>query len=159
METDVRRRDGSPQRQVLLVLMAVGLIGTVASASRRVDVVVIVNQENPVSELSLSELRHIFRGERKYWRSGDTIRILLPRPGTPAMEALVENVFQMGSVAELGQYYMAAIFQQKLAESPPTASPNEAARVVSKSKNALAIISRTGAIGKSGIKIITVDGL
>jgi len=159
MESRVYCHETSLQRRILLVLLAISLIGTASSAAEEAEIIVVVNQENPISELSLSDLRHILRADRKRWQSGDAIEILLPPRGSLAMDAIVANVFNMGSVSELGQYYMAAIYQQKITEAPPTTSTDGAIRIVATSKNALAVVPRSGTIGKSGIKIITVDGL
>ncbi len=142
-----------------MALLTMGLFAPSGFASETPKMVVIVNHENPVLELPLSEVRHIFRGDRKRWKDGSMIEVILPRPGSPAMQSVLRNVFKMKSVAELGRYYLAAVFQQKLLEAPRTASTDEAIRIVSRSKSAFAVVPHTNAIDKDGIKVIEVAGL
>ena len=146
-------------RRTLLVLMALGLMGAAGPGAKDIDIVVIVNRDNPVSELSLAELRHILRGDRKRWEEGKPIQFLLPRRGSAAMESVVSKVFRMGGIAELAQYYMAAIYQQRLSESPRMASEEESLRIVSGSQDTVAVVRRSAADGRKGIKIIEVEGL
>ena len=147
------------RRQLLMALLTIGLFAPSGLASETSKMVVIVNHDNPVLELSLSEVRHIFRGDRKRWKDGSMIEVILPRPGSPAMQSVLRNVFKMKSVAELGRYYLAAVFQQKLLEAPRTASTDETIRIVSRSKTAFAVVPHTSAIDKGGIKVIEVAGL
>ncbi len=154
-----RSSDSPLGRQLLIALLTIGLFAHSGFASETPKMVVIVNHDNPVLELPLSEVRHIFQGDRKRWKDGSMIEVILPRPGSPAMHSVLRNVFKMKSVAELGRYYLAAIFRQKLLEAPRTASINDTIRIVSRSKSAFAVVPHTSAIDKDGIKVIEVAGL
>jgi len=147
------------RRRILVLVATLGLCLPWALAAQSSEMVVIVHRENPVSQLTLLEVRNIYRGDRTLWKSGDAIEVLLPRPGSPAMRVLLESVFEMKSVSELGQYYLAAIFQQKISEAPPTVSTEESIQIVSRSKHALAIVPRASAVDQPGIKIIEVAGI
>jgi len=123
------------------------------------DLVVVVNSGNEVSELSLHELRRIYRGEKKQWESGGPIQVLLPSRSSAAMQSVVANVFEMRSTVDVAQYYMAAMYQGKIVQPPPTVSADEAIEIVANSIGALALVPRSRAEGKAGVKIISVEGI
>lgn len=56
---------------------------------------IIVNTTNPVDDLSQSELRHIFLGERSHWPNARRITLVMMEPGQLERKALVSEVCQM----------------------------------------------------------------
>ena len=66
------------------VLLIVSLLfAAPALEARQAPIAVIVHEDVPVSDLSLSELRRIFRGERLFWAGDMTITLLAPPPRLP----------------------------------------------------------------------------
>ena len=123
------------------------------------DLVVVVNSGNEVTGLSLHELRRMYRGEQKQWKSGRPIQVLLPSRSSAAMQSVVANVFEMRSTVEVAQYYMAAMYQGKIVQPPPTVPADQAIEIVANPIGALALVPRSRAEGKAGVKIIPVEGI
>ena len=47
------------------------------------NLAIIVNQSNPVDNVSFQELRTIFLGERSHWPNGRRITLVMLEPGQP----------------------------------------------------------------------------
>jgi ABC-type phosphate transport system substrate-binding protein len=56
---------------------------------------IVVNRSNPVTNLSIQELRSIFLSERSYWPNGRRITLVLREPGDPEREAVLRGVCNM----------------------------------------------------------------
>jgi hypothetical protein len=53
------------------------------------DVAVVVNPENPASNLTIPELRKLFSGEKRSWASSVPVKLLVRAPGSHEREALL----------------------------------------------------------------------
>lgn len=153
------RRKRRCRRLPLVALVALGILCGNQASAEPFEIVVIVNIDNSVADITLPQLRRIMRLDRRRWADGSPIELILPSLGSPAMEALIERVFEVGSAAEVAQFYMSAIYEQKVAASPPTASSQSAVAIVAQSKGALALVPITAAVNIKGVRVISVEGL
>ncbi len=124
------------------------------------DVVVIVHPNNTLSELSLQDLRMIYKGDKKSWSDGSKIAVFLPPWGSGEMQTMVENVFRCQDEPDVKKYYLTAIFQQKITTIPPSViNGQDAARKVADETGAIAVVKESEIMGSQGIKVIRVSGL
>lgn len=121
------------------------------------DVAIVVNAENNISNLTMAELRRIFRGERQYWSSNSPIVLLMHAPGARERVVILRSVLQM-TEDEYTQFWVAKIMRAE-ASFPPTA-------VFSYAMIGEGIRGNRGAIGyvsanaiPVGLKVLQVDGL
>jgi ABC-type phosphate transport system substrate-binding protein len=129
-------------------------------ARQKTGVVAIVNADNPVPGLSLVDLRRMFKGKKKAWNNGVTLKFWLPSKGSDAMKSLVSKVFKYDSEEDLNKFYLIAIFQQKVTETPLSVkNDRDAAIKVGETKGGIALVSRSEVAGYADIKIIEVEGL
>src|SRR5690348_9890610 len=56
---------------------------------------IVVNQSNPVDNLSFQELRKIFLGERSHWPNGRRITLVMIPPGRPERAAILSELYHM----------------------------------------------------------------
>lgn len=131
--------------------------GLPAETTTAADVAIVVNRDNNVNNLTMPELRKIFRGERQYWRSDSPIVLLMHAPGARERAVILRSVLQM-SEDEYTQFWVAKIMRAE-ASFPPTA-------VFSYAMIGEGIRGNPGAIGyvsanavPVGLKILQVDGL
>ena len=75
------------------------------------------------------------------------------------MEQLLKRVLRMNSESELSMYFMAAIFQQKIAEPPKSGSHETAIAVVARDPGAVAFVPRSAVSGMRSIRIVEISGL
>jgi ABC-type phosphate transport system substrate-binding protein len=116
-------------------------VSRVSAAGEEVDI--IVNKANPVSDLSLSDAKKIFIGDKGSWPNGKRITVLMLAPGQPERAVLLREIYKMGE-SDYSKYFLQAAFTGKV-EAPPK-------DVASASEVKQAVAGNIGAIGyvKSG---------
>src|SRR6516164_8641183 len=67
----------------------------VEAARPKESLAIIVNRDNPVENLSMTELRTVFLGERSHWSNGRRITLVMMEPGQPERESIVRDVCRM----------------------------------------------------------------
>jgi phosphate transport system substrate-binding protein len=83
-------------KRACVVLLVTALLGFgAASQAPEDDVAVIVNRSNPVSALTMAELRKILLGPRPRWTGGKEIAVLMTRPGQPERTGTLKIVCGM----------------------------------------------------------------
>src|SRR5437870_12634102 len=60
-----------------------------AALAQTGDGAVVVNPENPASNLTIPELRKVFAGEDRYWAGGLPVKLIVRAPGGHEREVLV----------------------------------------------------------------------
>lgn len=131
-----------------------------ARAEDASEFVAIVNFKNPVSTMSVSDLRDLFLVNQQKWPGGARVMPILPPSGSPALNKLLSKVFLMTGEDELSMYYMAAIFQQKITEVPRSGVPAAAIEVTAANEGAVAFVPRSALQGRRSLfKVIEVKGL
>src|SRR5712692_7236741 len=117
---------------------------------------VIVNQSNPVENLSLAELRRIFRAERNHWPDGRRITIALRERGQPGRTTVLREVYQM-SEPDFNRHFLQATFTGEALSAPKT--------LVTASGVRKFVFNVPGAIGcvpadevDESVKVIRLDG-
>jgi ABC-type phosphate transport system substrate-binding protein len=72
-------------------------------------IVVIVNQANPVPNLTVADLRKIFLSDRSRWETGKSVAPVIPPAGSPERSLFLKIVCRM-SDAEFSKYFVQAAF-------------------------------------------------
>jgi ABC-type phosphate transport system substrate-binding protein len=103
---------------ILAVAMGIGWMASVTPVEAAGDpIVVIVNNANPVDNLSIGELKKLFLGDRSRWDTGKAVAPVMPGPGAPERSAFLKIVCGMND-ADLGKYFLQAAFTGKSATPP-----------------------------------------
>ena len=85
------------------------------------DLAVVVNPQNPASNLSIPELRKLFAGEKRSWASSVPVKLLVRAPGTHEREVLLK-LLEM-SEGEYKQYWASRVMRGE-AQSEPLVLPS-----------------------------------
>ena len=80
---------------------------------------IIVNQTNPVDDLSLKELRTVFLGERSHWPNGRRITLVMMDPGLSERRAVLRDVCRMNET-EFSRHFLQGLFTGEVFVSPKT---------------------------------------
>ncbi|HZE81891.1 MAG TPA: hypothetical protein VE604_13400 [Candidatus Polarisedimenticolia bacterium] len=99
----------------LLVVLACSLGNS--HASQAADIAVVVNASNPVNDLSLSELRNMLAGERRFWKGNVRVKLILREPGTRDRDAVLVLLLNMDNKAFAAQW-RAKVFRGEASEEP-----------------------------------------
>jgi ABC-type phosphate transport system substrate-binding protein len=120
------------------------------------NLAIIVNTANPVENLSMSELRKIFLGERSHWPNGPRITLVMMEPGQPERKALIREVCQMNET-DFSHHFLRGLFTGEVFVSPKTlASPVGVRKFIFNVPGAIGYVRAGDA--DSSVKVVRVDG-
>ena len=143
---------------VLGALMASLLAGAprAACAQETEPLAIVVNKNNPLSEISLADLRRVFRGQRSRWSNGRRVTLVMRDQGTREREAILQALF--GVVEEdYRRTYMQAVFSGETADAPKTlTSANGVLRFVYNVPGAIGYVRARDV--DASVKTLRVDG-
>jgi hypothetical protein len=126
-------------------------------AGQAVPIAVIVHEDVPVDDLSLSELRRIFRGERLFWAGDMTITLLAPPRGSRERKVLLGKVYERGSEAEYKRFWINKLFDKRGQTAPKvTGSTQMSAGLVRQIPGAIALVPADRI--PRGVKVLRIDG-
>jgi len=120
------------------------------------NLAIVVNTSNPVDNLSMSELRKVFLGERRHWPNGRRITLVMMEPGQPERKTLIREVCQMNE-SDFSQHFLHGVFTGEVFVSPKTlASPVGVRKFIFNVPGAIGYVRVTDL--DSSVKVLRVDG-
>ena len=139
--------------------LLLALFGTSPRPARAQDaepLAIVVNRSNPLSEISLADLRRLFRGQRSRWSNGRRVTLVMRDPGAPEREAILRSLYGLDE-DESRRTYLQAVFAGVASDGPKTlASTNGVLRFVYNVPGAIGYVRARDA-GQS-VKTLRVDG-
>jgi ABC-type phosphate transport system substrate-binding protein len=121
-----------------------------------VDVALVADPDIPVSNLTLAEVRKVFRGERQYWNTNLAVVLLIRAPVARERDVVLKIIYQM-SESQFKQFWIAKIFRAESASAPKVVYSNDMANdLVTAVPGAIAFVDARDV--KPGTKVIRVDG-
>jgi ABC-type phosphate transport system substrate-binding protein len=154
----MRRSQMSPYRWVVGALVAslLGVSPGVARAQDSEPLAIVVNRGNPLTEISLADLRRVFRGQRSRWSNGRRVTLVMRDPGAPERLAILQSLYGL----EEEQYrrtYLQAVFSGEATDAPKTlASTNGVLRFVYNVPGAIGYVRARDV--DASVKMLRVDG-
>lgn len=147
---------GARSRAILLLLGLTLLSSTPQASGQDGDVAVVVNTGNPVTSLSLGDLRRIFAGTKHSWPGGQAVRLVTRGPGCSERMALLKLMAM--SEIEYKQYWTAQVFRGE-ADAEPLVVPSVGMQreALNLFLGAVTFVKMTDV--KPGMKVLRVDGL
>jgi len=117
---------------------------------------IIVNQSNPVDNLSLQELRTVFLGERSHWANGRRITLVMMEAGLPERKAVLREIYRMNE-SDFTRHFLQGLFTGEVFVSPKTlASPVGVRKFVFNVPGAIGYV-RAADVDET-VKVIRVEG-
>lgn len=128
------------------------------STGEAVDpIAVIVHPEVPAVNLSLKELRRIFRGERQFWSKNLTITLLMPPRGSRERKVLLDKIYEQRSETQVQHYWINKLFDDGTQITPKiTGSPEMSASLVRVIPGAIALVPANDI--PDGVKVLRIGG-
>jgi ABC-type phosphate transport system substrate-binding protein len=118
---------------------------------------IVVNPNNPTTDVTMSQLRAMFLGERKWWSNRHRVVLAGMRRNTPEWQTVRRVIYKMDR-RELDHYFL---YQSFKGESPSLPSTMPAPADVKKF-----VVSNPGALGylrasdvDSSVRVVRVNGL
>lgn len=120
------------------------------------NLAIVVNTSNPVENLSMTELRKVFLGERSHWPNGRRITLVMMEAGQPERKALIREVCQMNE-SDFSRHFLHGLFTGEVFVSPKTlASPVGVRKFIFNVPGAIGYVRATDV--DSSVKVMRVDG-
>ena len=145
------------QTKLNVVWVAIGLavLGLSSASGQTGAVAVVVNEKNPVNNLSTPELRKLFAGEKHSWSGGLPVKLFVRAPG--AYERVVLLKLLGMSEREYKQYWTAQVFRGEAQAEPVALFSNGMQKeAVTIYPGAVALVNFQDV--KPGMKVVRVDG-
>ena len=145
------------RKLLIILLLAIGCGAALAQKPRAgVDIAVVVHPDTPITNLSLSEVRKVFLGDRQYWSTNVPVVLLIRAPVARERDVVLKTIYQM-SEAQFKQYWIAKIFRAESASAPKVVYSNDMANeLVGAIAGAIAFIDAREV--RPGVKVVKVDG-
>jgi ABC-type phosphate transport system substrate-binding protein len=138
-----------------VAIFLAGLAGLTSAAGQTGRVAVVVNEKNPVNNLSAPELRKIFAGEKRTWSGGLPVKIFVRAPGANERVVLLELLGM--SESEYKRYWAGQVYRGDAQAEPVGLFSNGMQReAVVLYPGAVALVSVQDV--KPGMKVVKVDG-
>jgi hypothetical protein len=137
-------------------LMLACLLGSSHASSQGGDIAVVVNASNPVNDVSLSELRNMLMGDRRFWRGNVRVKLILREPGTRDRDAVLGLLLKLDNKM-FAAHWRAKVFRGEASEEPPcvpSASQIESFLL----QNPGGITFMTAKITTPQLKVLRLDG-
>ena len=145
-------------RRALLALV-VTLCASAPRVARAQDaqpLAIVVNKNNPLNEVSLADLRRIYRGQRLRWSNGRRVTLVMRDPGTPEREAILQTLYGVDE-DEYRRGFLQSVFTGEANGAPRVlATPNGVLRFVFNVPGAIGYV-RASEVDAT-VKTLRVDG-
>ncbi|AHG88462.1 hypothetical protein J421_0925 [Gemmatirosa kalamazoonensis] len=117
---------------------------------------VVVHPSTPVSDVTLAQLRRIFRGEQQFWSGGARVVLLVQAPGTNERGVILRRVYEMDESA-FKRYWIGKTFRDEVATGPKIVSTSALARRLAAAIPGAVAVIPLSAVDES-VRIVRVDG-
>jgi len=138
----------------LLLYFIMGFFQASSVQAQDIKLTIIGNPETAPSELNLSQLRSVLRGEKLRWDDGSSVKIALMKTNTPIGTSTSQKIYNM-SGNELNKYFLALVFQGKVKAPNFFNSTEELEKYVAQTPGAIGVTQNAS---EDQTKIILIDG-
>jgi phosphate transport system substrate-binding protein len=139
-----------------LLASLLGVAPATAHAQETEPLAIVVNRHNPLNEISLVDLRRVFRGQRSRWSNGRRVTLVMRDPGTREREAILQSLYGVAE-DDYRRSYMQAVFSGETTDAPKTlASTNGVLRFVYNVPGAIGYVRARDV--DASVKTLRVDG-
>jgi len=140
---------------IIVIITAMTLANPVALRAQSNDVAVVVNEKNPVINLTLADLRKLFSGEKRTWSGGMPVKLFVRALGAHERVVLLQLLGM--SEMEYKEHWTALVYRGQVLSEPVMLFSNGMQReAVQAYPGALAIVNLPDV--KPGMKVLRIDG-
>ena len=150
----------SPRLFLLIVLaafLAPAAQFPLAAAGPEDDIAIVAHPGVPVQNLSMSEIRQIFMGDRQYWNTNLRITLLVRAPVARERDVVLKTIYQM-TEAQFRQYWIGKVFRAENTSGPKIVYSSEtASELVLNIPGSITFLSASQV--PKGAKVLKANGL
>lgn len=143
-------------RVIAVLALAVPLHGSALGAQEQA-VAIVVHPETDVDDLTLRELKSIFRGDRQFWADGRRVTLLVRAPEAEERKMILERVYEMNE-DQFREYWIGKMFRAEVAAGPKLVYSADMAReLVTVIPGAITFVPVNEVSSDS--RVVRIDGL
>jgi ABC-type phosphate transport system substrate-binding protein len=140
----------------VITLVAAHLSPLPALAATGGDVAIVVGPDTPVENLTFSEVRKLFLGDRQFWNTNHRVTLLIRAPVSRERDVVLKTIYQM-TEAQYRQYWISKVFRAEVSTGPKIVLSNSMAADLALSiPGSVAFVDATQV--PKGLKVIRIDG-
>jgi len=140
----------------LLILSFLILSFLLATTAMAAPVAIVVSADVPVDDVTFSDVRKLFLGERQFWNAKLRVVLLMRAPVAPERDVVLRTIYQM-SEAQFRQYWISKVFRADVSAGPKIVYSTEMANeLVTAIPGAVAFVD--AARIPKGLKVLRIDG-
>lgn len=141
----------------LLALLAwPGAVDAQAGPANGEGVAIVVHPNTAIEDLSLDQLRRIFRADQQFWPDGSRITLLVRAPAAYE-RAMVLNVIYRMSEDEFRKYWVGKMFRSEVPAGPKIVYSSEmAGELVTAVPGAITFVPASELLANA--KVVRIDG-
>jgi hypothetical protein len=153
-----RRRIHAPRAGIAFALLALaGAPVPRAPASDAREFAIVVSDDVAATALTSGDVRRLFSLDRRFWKAGHPVVVLLPAAGTATREFLLHRIYRTDE-GGLKRMILEKLYQGEIDLAPKTVSSDrEALTFVSSSRGAIAVVP-AGLVEGTRVRTLKVDG-
>jgi ABC-type phosphate transport system substrate-binding protein len=141
---------------LLMMAVSLALFPVLSRTAFAGGVTIVVHPGVPVDNLSLSELRRIFQGNRQYWSSNLPITLLFPDMTSLESKAFMNFIYHMDG-AQFNRFWKAKVFRAEITVPPKLVfSDKDISETLMAIPGSIAFVD-TSKIPR-GVKALAIDG-
>jgi ABC-type phosphate transport system substrate-binding protein len=145
--------------RLALLTLVLGLTTLLASPVRAQEaaVAIVVHPETDVDDLTMQELRSIFRGDRQFWGDGRRVTLLVRAPEADERQTILERVYEMNE-DQFREFWIGKMFRAEVAAGPKLVYSSDMAReLVTVIPGAITFVPVSEVSSDS--RVVRIDGL
>ena len=136
---------------VLLLLLSMlpgtGLKAGAPSARSEEDLAIVVNNSNPIDNLSLSDLRKLFLAHQQRWSDSRKVTLVMREAGQPERDTILRDIYRM-TESSFSRYFLHGQYTGEIQSTPKLLTSASGVRKF--------VVNVPGAIGY--VRLSDVDG-
>jgi len=145
---------------ILLVALSVASCAQSAAGRRSAGwegIAIVVDRNNPVSNVSLAELREMFFGDRQWWGHNRPIALVTMARGSAERETVLRAIYKMDEKA-FEKYFFFEVYRGEMPNGPTRlTTASEVKKFVSRKQGALGYMRASDV--DSSVKVLRIEGL
>jgi ABC-type phosphate transport system substrate-binding protein len=142
---------------VCCVLSGGAMLSPANTAAQDVAVAIVVHPDTDVENLTLNELKRIFRGDRQFWDDGRRVTLLVRAPEADERQLILDRIYGMDE-GQFREYWIGKMFRAEVAAGPKLVYSSDMARdLVRVVPGAITFVP----VGEVSVdtKVVRIDGL
>ena len=143
---------------ILCVMLVCALLSAVPGwGAGGGDVAIVVGPDTPIDNLTLSEVRKLFLGDRQFWTGAQRVTLLIRAPVAHERDVVLKIIYQMNE-AQYRQYWISKIFRAEASTGPKIVFSNSMASDLALSIPGAVAFVDFAQVPK-GLRVIRIDGI